>query len=96
MRDVDHISKFLPNHVRVEWIRKYRDMPSPEKVKPFPHFMKFLEREREAVVRLAESQPIKKRFLRQQYHTSANGGMTKFYKCAYPAHKKDNINHTTN
>ena len=71
-------------------------MPSPEKVKPFPHFMKFLEREQEAVARLAESQPIKKRFPRQQYHTSANGRMTKFYKCAYPAHRKDNINHTTN
>ena len=96
MRDVDHISKFLPNHVRVEWIRKYRDMPSPEKVKPFSHFMKFLEREREAVARLAESQPIKKRFTRQQYHASANGRMTKFYKCAYPAHRKDNTDHTTN
>ena len=43
MRDVDHISKFLPNHVRVKWIREYRDRPFPEKVKPFPHFIKFLE-----------------------------------------------------
>ena len=42
MRDVDHISKFLPSHVRGEWIRKYQDLPSTEKIKPFPHFMKFL------------------------------------------------------
>ena len=41
--------------------------------------MKFLEREREAVARLAESQPIKK-FPRQQYHTSANDGMTKQWR----------------
>ena len=95
MRDVDHISKFLPKHARVEWIRKYRDMPSTEKIKPFPQFMKFLEREREAVSRLAESQPVKKRFPRQQYHTSAGCQGTKFYKCAYPAHRKDKINHTT-
>ena len=53
MRDVDHISKFLPSHVRVEWIRKYQDLPSTEKIKPFPHFMKFLNREREAIARLA-------------------------------------------
>ena len=24
MQDVDHFSKFLPSHVRVEWIRKYQ------------------------------------------------------------------------
>ena len=28
-----------------------------------------------------------------QTHVGARGG--KFYKCAYPAHRKDNINHTT-
>ena len=57
--------------------------------------MKFLEREREAVSRLAESQLVKKLFPRQQYHTSAGSQGTKFYKCAYPAHRKDKINHTT-
>ena len=95
MRDVDHISKFLPSHVRVEWIRKYQDLPSTEKIKPFPHFMKFLNREREAIARLAESQPVKKKFARQHYQTSAGSRSTKFYKCAYPAHRKDHINHTT-
>jgi hypothetical protein len=95
MRDVDQISKFLPTHVRVEWIRKYQDMPSSERVKPFPYFMKFLEREREAVARLAESQPLKKKFSKQHYQASATGRSAKFYQCAYPAHRKDNINHTT-
>ena len=35
MRDVDHISEHLPSHIRVEWIRKYHDMSSGEKVNPF-------------------------------------------------------------
>ncbi len=103
MRDVDHISEHLPSHIRVEWIRKYHDMSSGEKVYPFPYFMKFLEREREAVAHLPENQPAKKRFQRHekgrvkghnyQTHAATQGG--KFYKGAYPAHRKDNINHTT-
>ena len=103
MRDVDHISEFLPSHVRVEWIRKYQDMSSAEKVNPFPHFMKFMEREREAVARLAENQPEKKRLPRfersrvkgQQYQINAASQGGKFYKCAFPAHRKDNTNHKT-
>ena len=71
-------------------------MPSTEKVKPIPRFVKFLEQERKAVARLAESQPLKKRLPRQQYYTNANSRMAKFYKCVHPAHRKDNINHTTN
>ena len=44
---------------------------------------------------MAESQPVKKRFPRQQFHTSTGSRGTKFYKCAYPEHRKDKINHTT-
>jgi hypothetical protein len=103
MRDVDHISEHLPSHIKVEWVRKYHDMSPGEKVNPFPWFMKFLEREREAVARLAENQPPKKRFQRyekgrvkgQSNQTQADARGGKFYKCAYPAHRKDNINHTT-
>jgi hypothetical protein len=48
MRDVDHISEFLLSHV----------------TNPFPHFMKFMKRECEAVARLVENQPAKKRLPR--------------------------------
>ena len=103
MRDVDHISEFLASYVRVEWIRKYQGMSSAEKVNPFPHFMKFMEREREAVAKLAENQPAKKRLPRfersrvkgQQYQSNAASQGGKFYKCAFPAHRKDNTNHKT-
>jgi hypothetical protein len=75
-------------------------MSPAEKGNPFPHFMKFMEREREAVARLAENQPAKKRLPRfetsrvkgQQYQISVGSRGGKFYKCAFPAHRKDNIN----
>lgn len=78
-------------------------MSAVEKVNPFPHFMKFIEREREAVARLAESQPAKKRSpfsdksrVKGQLHQiSAGNRGGRFYKCAFPAHRKDNINHKT-
>ncbi|KAL9987900.1 hypothetical protein ACROYT_G002280 [Oculina patagonica] len=56
MRDVDFVNGLLHNHLRLEWIRKYHDMSQTEKIQPFKSFMKFLEREREAVARLAEYQ----------------------------------------
>ena len=49
MRDVDHGSEFLPSHSIVEWTRIHQDMSPAEKLNPFPHFMKFMKREREAV-----------------------------------------------
>lgn len=49
MRDIDFVNGLLPNHLRLEWIRKYHDMSQTEKIQPFKSFMKFLEREREAV-----------------------------------------------
>ena len=87
-RDVDHISEHLPSHIRVEWIHKYHDMSSGEKINPFPYFMKFLKREREAVTRLAENQRAKKRFQRhekgrvkgQNYQTHAGARGGKFHK----------------
>lgn len=54
MSDVDFVNGLLPNHLRIEWIHKYHDMSQTEKIQPFKPFTKFLEREREAVVRSAE------------------------------------------
>ncbi|KAK3746693.1 hypothetical protein QZH41_018918 [Actinostola sp. cb2023] len=56
MRDVDFVNGLVPGHLKVEWIRKYHDMSSGEKIQPFRPFMKFLERERETAARLAENQ----------------------------------------
>ena len=96
MRDVDFITELLPSHLKVEWRRKYRDMSSTEKVHPFIPFMKFLEGEREAVARIAEIQPRRKK--RNSFHAKNQGwnqGTKKYYKCAYPSHRKDVISHTT-
>ena len=92
MRDVDFITELLPFHLKVEWRRKYRDMSSTDKVHPFIPFMKFLEGEREAVVRMTEIQPRRRK--RNPFHAKSQGSK-KFYKCAYPSHRKDVINHTT-
>lgn len=54
MGDVDFVSNLLPNYLKRDWIRRYQDMSSDKKIHPFVSFMKFLEREREAVSRLAE------------------------------------------
>ena len=54
MRDVDFVNGLLPNHMRLEWICKYHNMDQAEKIQPFRPLMKYLEKEREAVARLAE------------------------------------------
>ena len=59
MRDVDFVTRLLPNHLRLEWIRKYHDMSQTEKIQA----LKFLERERDAVARLDEYQPRRRRTL---------------------------------
>ena len=103
MRDVDFVNGLLPSHLKVEWIRKYHGMSELEKIQPFKSFMRFLEREREAVSRLAENQPKKKRTPdppRGSDHrskSSTNHGSSQntrqFYQCA--VHRKDSIKHST-
>jgi hypothetical protein len=102
MRDVDMISDLLPSNLKVEWRRKYRDMNPSEKLNPFIEFMKFLDGEREAIARIAEAQARRKtneqrrNERRRQHGYFANKrGSSKYYKCAYPSHRKDAINHTT-
>lgn len=104
MRDVDFVNGLLPNHLRLEWIRKYHDMNQTEKIQPFKSFMKFLEREREAVARLAEYQPRRRRTLEVPKTGDRGKGLThhgtgtgqdkrQFYQCAF--HRRDTIKHKT-
>ena len=104
MRDVDFVNGLLPNHLRIEWIRKYHDMSQAEKLQPFKPFMKFLEREREAVARLAEYQPRRRKLLEgakmgdrgkgsTHHGTGAGQDKRQFYHCAF--HRRDTIKHTT-
>ena len=104
MRDVDFVNGLLPNHLRLEWIRKYHDMNQVEKIQPFRPFMKFLEREREAVARLAEYQPRRRRTLEVSKTGDRGKGLThhgtgtgqdrrQFYQCAF--HRRDTIKHKT-
>ena len=102
MRDVDMISDLLPSNLKVEWMRKYRDMDPSEKINPFIAFMEFLDGEREAVARIAEAQARQKnneqrrneRRRRHGYHADKRSS-SKYHKCAFPSHRKDAINHTT-
>ena len=104
MRDVDFVNGLLPNHLRLEWIRKYHHMDQAEKIQPFRPFMKFLEREREAVARLAEYQPRWRRTLEVPntgdrgkgltHHTARTGqDRRQFYQCTF--HRRDTIKHKT-
>ena len=104
MRDVDYVNGLLPNHLRIEWIRKYHDMSQIEKLQPFKPFMKFLEREREAVARLAEYQPRRRRTFEvlkngdrgkglTHHGTGTSQGQKQFYQCAF--HKRDTVKHKT-
>ena len=52
--DVDRVSMLLPKDMRVEWFRRYRDLPQGDKIQPFTEFVSFLRRERSAIARLAE------------------------------------------
>ena len=54
MGDVDFVNGLLPNQLRLDWICQYHNMSQTETIQPFESFMKFLERERDAVARLAE------------------------------------------
>ena len=79
MRDVDRITELLPNHLKVEWRRRYRDITPVEKIRPFVSFMKFLNTEREAVSRMAENQP-KTRFKKPSHYVGKQSPK-KYYKC---------------
>ena len=67
MRDVDRITELLPNHMKVEWRRRYKDITPAEKIRLFVSFMKFLDAEREAISRMFENQP-KARFKKTSYY----------------------------
>ena len=54
------ITELLPCHVKVEWRRNYKEMTAIEKVHLFVYFMQFLDRERQAVARIAEVQSRRK------------------------------------
>ncbi|CAB3984060.1 Hypothetical predicted protein [Paramuricea clavata] len=103
MRDVDNLTDLLPTHLKVDWRRKDRDLSSAEKLQPFTPLMNFLDRERSVVARLAENQHSKKRGndnvrgYSKTYHVErgAKHGQRTYYKCAFPTHRKDTINHTT-
>ena len=106
LRDVDFVTELLPCHLKVEWRRRYRDLTASEKIHPFIPFMHFLEGEREAVSRMAEYQPklrrneLPKYDRRKQqvqgYHARlGKQSSKKYYKCAYPSHRKDSISHIT-
>ena len=55
--DVDRICVNLPRTTQMEWLRRYRDLSSHEKLSPFSDFFSFLLRERAAVARMAETMP---------------------------------------
>ena len=59
--DVDRVSMLLPKDIRVEWFRRYRDLPQTTKTQPFSEFVSFLRRERSAIARLAEWTPKESR-----------------------------------
>ena len=79
MRDVDRITELLPNHLKVEWRHRYRDITPAKKIRPFVSFMKFLDAEREAILRMAENQP-KARFKKTSYYVGKQSPK-KYYVC---------------
>ena len=112
MRDVDHINSLLPMHLRLEWVRRQRTLTQGERMRPFVPFMTYLDGERAAVMRMAETQPKRKddynhrgqdegrrgfsvQQARGQSHHSEGNGQTKFYNCAFQAHRRSNIQHAT-
>ena len=104
MRDVDFVNGLLPDHLRLEWIRKYHDMDQAEKIQPFRPFMKYLERERGAVARLAEYQPRRRRTIevpktgdrvKGQTHHGAGTGQDRRQFCQCAFHRRDTIKHKT-
>merc|ERR1711911_484695 len=54
MVDVDRLSHLLPAEINMNWLRKYRELSSDKKLKPFSDFVEFLRNERSVVARLSE------------------------------------------
>ena len=93
MRDVDIISDLLPIYLKVDWIRKYSDLSSEEKLQPFTPFMAFLEKERSVVSRLVENQHVRRRKNEEHEYGSRSHHIDNraqsrraYFKCAFPAH----------
>ena len=55
MVDVDRLSHLLPHAMHIDWMKKFRDLPEAEKIRPFAAFVRFLRSERAYLARLAES-----------------------------------------
>ena len=55
VRDVDHINNLLPMSIKMEWNRKYRTLDVTDKLQPFSQYMSFLEDERAAMARIADT-----------------------------------------
>ena len=55
VRDVDHINNLLPMSIKMEWNRKYRTLDVTHKLQPFSQYMSFLENERAAMARIADT-----------------------------------------
>lgn len=104
MRDEDNVNELLPNHLRIERIRKYHDMCQIEKLQPFKPFMKFMEREGEAVARLDEHQPRRRKLFEgtkvgdsgkgaTHFKTRAGQDKRRYFHSAF--HRKDIMKHTS-
>ena len=61
MFDVDRVSCLLPKEVKMNWQRRYRELPPEITLKPFTEFVNFLKIERSVVARLAEVTPSVKK-----------------------------------
>ena len=55
--DVDRTNMLLPRDVSVNWLRKYSELDTARKLKPFPDFVQFLQGERAIVARLVDCMP---------------------------------------
>ena len=73
MVDVDRVSSLLPKEINMSWQRKYRELPSEIKLKPFTEFVNFLKIERSVVARLDEVTPSMKKQMRKSHSTESHG-----------------------
>ena len=61
MVNIDQISGRLPKEINMSWQRIYRDLNNSEKMKPFGAFLRYLRKERAAVIRMTECAAFVKR-----------------------------------
>ena len=79
MSDVDRVSCLLPRDVNMNWQRRYRELPTELRLKPFTEFVGFLKSERAVVARLAEVTPSMKR-RKSQFTDTHGAGAQSFLK----------------